>query len=401
MAPPPQPGPTPAATLARSIPAGRFILLWAAGWALVGCAVAAGFGFVTSIDPWPALRLSILFAEVVGFTALVSARLIFPLFVRLPTAVSLLLQVLTLLGGTVFGSITVALFAPLFSLAQIRTVALIVLINAAIAVIVGLALYTYDTMRRQIENSFEALRRKEALERELSIAREVQQQLLPLSTPTVQGLELTGVCIPAIGVGGDYFDFLQLSDRLVGLVVADISGKGIPAALLMAGLQAAVRSLTRPEVAPAELNRRLNEILYHSSAASRYATMFLGFYDAETRSLNYSNAGHHPPLLLSNGSVTQLDAGGMPIGMFLDTGYRESSHRLSPGDLLILFTDGVIEQPNAQGDEFGEERLIELLKSRHEQAVEQIVGDILEALNGWSGGAEAHDDVTLVLARVR
>jgi serine phosphatase RsbU (regulator of sigma subunit) len=387
--------------IARNMRTGPFLVAWAVSWALVGVAVAAGIVLVSEIPLEAALKLSVLFAEVVGFTSLVSARLIFPLLTRLPYALSLFLQLLTGLTGAVFGSIAVFALEPLLFVNRFNTVALIVLVNAALAVVIGIAVYTYDTMRRQLEQSHRELRHKEALDRELSIARDVQQQLLPQSTPEVPGLELAGVCRPAIGVGGDYFDFLMVDETRTGLVIADVSGRGIPAALLMAGLQASVRSLTRPNVRPGELNGHVNEILFRSSSAARYATMFLGFFDAATRQLVYSNAGHHPPLLLGANGAQLLKAGGLPIGLFSEATFEEGHQSLASGDLLMLFTDGVIEQPNDAGEEYGEVRLTGLLREHRERALSEIVDRVLGDLEQWSQGTEAHDDVTLVLARVR
>ena len=387
--------------IARSMPPGRFVVVWALSWAAIGLAVACGIVLVSDLDPGPAVQISVLFAEVVGFTALVSARLIFPLFVRLPYALSLPLQVLTLLSGTVFGSIAVAALYPLLSLRQFRLLALIVLTNAVIAVFAGIALYTYDTMRRQIEHSFRALQRKEALERELGIARDVQQQLLPTQAPEVAGLELAGICIPAIGVGGDFYDFLPISETSTGLVVADVSGKGVSAALLMAGLQASLRSLAHTPHGTANIASRLNEILYQSSSASRYATLFLSFYDAGTRTLRYCNAGHHPPIIVARGGLREVDdAGGMPIGLFEGAKYTEGALQLEAGDIVTLFTDGVVEQPNDAGDEYGHERLARLLNENCERPLDELVQTIIDDLRDWSGDTtSAHDDVTLVLAR--
>jgi len=395
----PEPKPRALAPLTRSMPPGRFVLVWALAWAVVGCFVAMGIVLLSDLDPGPALRISILFAEVVGFTALVSARVIFPYFVRLPYAVSLLLQVLTLMWGTVFGSVTVAALYPLLSLRQYRLLALIILANALIAVVTGIGLYTYDTMRRQIERNYDALRQKEALDRELSIARDVQQQLLPTIVPRIEGLELAGVCIPAVGVGGDYYDFLQIGEREVGLVIADISGKGIPAALLMAGLQGSVRSLMRPGTDIAALTTQLGQILFRSSPDSRYATMFVGRYDAATGILEYSNAGHHPPIVFGRNGVGTLPGGALPIGMFEHVEYTQSRHRLEPGDLLAMFTDGVVEAPNRDDEEFGEERLNELLAKHRDRPLDEIVEAVLQAVGSWTEGTEPYDDLTVVLAR--
>jgi serine phosphatase RsbU (regulator of sigma subunit) len=400
---PTAPAPTGRTALAAagSAPRRAFILFWAAAWAVVGCGIAAGITLLSDLDPGPALRMSILFAEVVGFTAFVSARMVFPWFERMPWAVSFPLQVLTLLSGTVFGSVIVVVAYPLLSIRQFRLVALIVVANAVIAVVVGIALHTYDTMRRQIETSYRALREKEALERELRFARDVQQQLLPSAVPELRGLEVSGLCIPAAGVGGDYYDFLPLSDDEVGLVIADVSGKGVSAALLMAGLQAAVRLLARPGADPAELMSSINRMLHGSSPSARYATLFLGIYDTRTRALRYCNAGHHPPVVVGANGVAALAGGGIPIGLFEEARYPRGERRLEPGELLALFTDGLVEAPDPGDTQFGTARLIEHLATHRGLALDAVGREILDSLRAWSAGADAHDDVTLVLARVR
>jgi serine phosphatase RsbU (regulator of sigma subunit) len=383
-------------------PAPRFLLSWAVAWAVIGGLIAAGIAFTQQTQVrGPVFIISVLFAEVVGFTALLSARMVFPLYRRLPYAVNLGLQVLTLFSGTVFGSVLILMLQPRFSLARLRIVAMIIIVNAVIAVIVGIALHTYDSMRRQIEASYEALRRQEAMQRELEIAREVQRELLPRSFPKLRGMELSGACHPAIGVGGDYYDFLVFSEDQLGLVIADVSGKGIPAALLMAGLQASVRSLAIPARPPHEVNRRLNEILYRSTSSSRYATLFLGVYDARRRVLTYSNAGHYPPLHLASDGAARLEADGIPIGLLPDSEYREKQRRLSPGDLLVLYTDGIIEARDAKDREFGETRLMEsLLRNRH-RGLDELIVTVLHDLAVWTGGGSGHDDATIVLARAR
>jgi sigma-B regulation protein RsbU (phosphoserine phosphatase) len=214
-------------------------------------------------------------------------------------------------------------------------------------------------------------------------------------------MELDGVCRPAIAVGGDYYDFLKLGEEQLGLVIADVSGKGIPAALLMAGLQASVRALFRPNSDTGELTTRLNENLFQFSSGSRYATLFVARYDCGTQTLGYSSAGHHPPLLLRGDNVSRLSEGSVPIGMFEGSSYREVRQQLSPGDLLVLFTDGVVETPNAADEEFGAARLVDLLRRNRERPLDHIVRRVLDDLSAWSGGAEAYDDVTLVLARVK
>ncbi len=282
----------PRLVAAVAAPGRRFLLGWTAAWLAVGVAVAAGISFASGVDFVPVLRLSVLSAVVVGYSAYASARLVPPLLARLPGALRLTLDSLIVLAGTVFGTVAVFLTDPFFTLAQFRTVLLILALNAALAAGVAVVLGTYDRMRRQIEESYRVLRERDALERELNVAREVQRELLPHAAPRFEGLELAGVCRPAIAVGGDYYDYLQHADGRPGLVLADISGKGVPAALLMASLQASVRSLFHTAADPGQLNARLNDALCRSSSLSRYATAFLADFDPGTRRLTYSNAGH-------------------------------------------------------------------------------------------------------------
>ena len=392
---PARPAPRPG-----SVPPTRFLVLWALGWSVVGALVAAGNTFTTPrLDLAPVLLVSVLFAEVVGFTALLSARVVFPLFTRLPEPLILVLQVLTLFSGTVFGSAAILMTQPLFSLARPRTVAVMVAVNAVLSVVVGIALHVYDSLRRQIEESYRVLREKEAMEREIEIAREVQRELLPRTFPVVNGLELAGACNPAVGVGGDYYDFLPFAEDRLGLVIADVSGKGISAALLMAGLQASVRSLALPALTPCEVICRLNAMLYRSTAAERYATMFFGIYDARHRTLTYSNAGHYPPLHFCHDGTAKLVADGIPIGLMEDARYGEGTRHLLPGDMLALYTDGIIEAPGPDGTEYGEARLIETLQRHRHRGLNEAVLAVLAELERWTSGAPPHDDATLVLVR--
>jgi len=389
----------PAAS-AVAMPSIGLLLAWALGSLFVGSAVAAGIAFTREgMDLGPVFLTSILFAEVVGFTALLAVRLVFPLFEGLPNTVNLGLQVLTLLAGTLFGSVMILMSHPYFALARIRTVAMVVLVNAALAIVVGIGLRTYDSMRRQIEAQYQALREKEAMERELSIAREVQRELLPRASPLIPGLSIAGACRPAIGVGGDYYDYLTFSEDRLGLVIADVAGKGIPAALLMAGLQASVRSIAAPGVEPGEVNRRLNGMLYRSTATSRYATLVFAIYDARRRTLTYSNAGHFPPLHLHAGGVGRLTADGIPLGLMEEACYGQGERRLATGDLLVLYTDGIVEAPDRAGTEYGEDRLIGILEGHRGRDLEDIILHVMSDVERWTGGGMAHDDATIVLVR--
>jgi len=304
-----------------------------------------------------------------------------------------------LISGTVFGSVATLGMFPLYAFSRFQTVATIVLVNAALGVVVGIALHTYDTMRRQIEESYRSLRVKESLEREIAIAREVQRELLPRALPKARGIEIAAVCRPAVGVGGDFYDFLSRGDDRLGFVIADVSGKGIPAALLMAGLQASVRSVAVPGVSPSEANRRLNDLLHASTSDSRYATLVLVFYDGRERTLRYSNAGHHPPLLLRRSGVERLGANGLPIGALPCATYGEGARRVEAGDMLALYTDGIIEAPSPEGEEYGTDRLVHVLVAHRARSGEDAAAAVLDDVARWTGGAPPHDDVTLVLAR--
>ncbi len=385
------------------LPSARFLVSWVVAWGAIGVGVGVIIGlWQDGVDLAPVLGVSIPFAEVVGLTALASSRLVFPLLVRRSAVTRFALQVVTLVSGALFGSLAVLLANPLFTLARPRAVALIFLTNAILAVVTGLALYTYEGMKRQIEASYRALREKEALEREVAIAREVQRELLPRDVPEVEGLELAGFCRPAVGVGGDFYDFVPAGRERVGLVVGDVAGKGIPAALLMAGIQASMRSLAMPDLPPRELFGRLNRTLSRSISDSRYATLFFAWFDGGERSLTYCNAGHLQPIVVGRSGRETLPGGGRPIGMLDDSSWEQESRRLDRGDLLALFTDGIVEAPaGSDGEEFGVDRLAGVLEASRELDLEALLVAVDEAVSRWTAGAAPHDDRTLVLARAR
>ena len=382
-------------------PGHRFLLGWTAAWLAVGFAVAAGISFAAGVDFLPVLRLSVLSAVVVGYSAYTSARLVSPLLARLPGALRLMLDSLIVMAGAVFGTVAVFVTDPFFALAQLPTVSLVLALNGLLAAGVAVALGTYDRMRRQIEASYLVLRERDALEREMNVAREVQRELLPRTVPRFEGLELAGVCRPAIAVGGDYYDYLEHADGRPGLVIADISGKGVPAALLMASLQASVRSLFHTAADPGQLHASLNDALCRSSSLSRYATAFVADFDPGTRCLTYSNAGHLPALVIRGEQTLRCEEGGMPIGLFEGATYETGTRNLAPDDLLALFTDGVTEAPAPDGEEFGAARLADVLRAHLDGPLDGALQAVLDALLDWSGPVAPHDDVTLVLARVR
>ena len=381
---------------------GRYFLAgWTIAWIGVGLFVAGAISFGTGAEFVPVLGQSVLFALVVGFSAYTAARLAFPITARLPFALRLGLDSLTVLSGTFFGSIVVMVVDPLYVLAEYRTVLLILAANGVLAMVVAVALATYDRMRDQIESSYRILRERDAFERQLEVAREVQRELLPKGPPDIAGLELAGVCRQAVAVGGDYYDYLRLADGRLGLVVADVSGKGVPASLLMASLQASARSLFPTTQNPATLNAKLNDALVKRSTTAHYATAVLASYDPETRQLRYSNAGHLPPLLIRGAEVIECGAGGLPIGLMPGATYDSGTQTLTSGDLLALFTDGVTETTSPDDEQFEATRLAELLKAHREHPLDAVIQTVFDELGRWSGPVDAHDDVTMVLARVK
>ena len=244
---------------------------------------------------------------------------------------------------------------------------------------------------------------RERLNRELEIAREVQEYLFPQQLPTVPGLDYCGQCRPAREVGGDYYDFLELPEGKFGVAVGDVSGKGVGAALMMASLEASLRALASVVDDPAELMDRVNSLVCQASAANRYATLFYAQYDPATRRLSYVNAGHNPPIVLRNcaGSyqVLRLETGGPVIGL-LRHRYQRGLFSHEVGDLVVLFTDGVSESMNARSEEWGEDRLIEYVKTSHGLPASEAVRRILTAAAAFAAGAAQHDDMTLVVLRI-
>jgi sigma-B regulation protein RsbU (phosphoserine phosphatase) len=245
---------------------------------------------------------------------------------------------------------------------------------------------------------------RERLNRELEIAREVQQHLFPQRLPSVPGLDYCGRCRPAREVGGDYYDFLELPEGRLGIAIGDVSGKGIGAALMMASLEASLRGQASVGRDLAELMKRVNTLVYEASSASHFATFFYAQYDPRDRQLSYVNAGHNPPVVVRKSAaacqVFRLQAGGPVIGLLPNGCYQQGSFPLEPGDLIVLFTDGVSESMNARNEEWGEDRLIELAKTCLGLFASETMTRIMAAAEAFTAGAPQHDDMTLVVLRV-
>jgi len=264
---------------------------------------------------------------------------------------------------------------------------------------------SFNLMTGSIRSLIEEQKQRQRLENEISIAREVQNQLFPQRVPLVPGLEIEAICKAARMVSGDYYDFIELSPTKVAIAIADISGKGISAALLMASLQAALRSqLLAPgsdTLSTAELVARLNRHLVRNTADDRFATFFIGVYDSETRLLRYTNAGHLPSFCLYGDQAFYLDKGGMVLGVFEDYEFVEGTETVPPNAVLIGYSDGLVEPENVYGEEFGITRLKDAAMRLNGSTPRTIALGMMQAVEDWAGTPEQADDMTVIVARMR
>ena len=262
----------------------------------------------------------------------------------------------------------------------------------------------FDELTRSIEAQRRVMAEKHEAERraaqEIEIAKQVQARLFPQVHPEAKTLEYAGLCLQARQVGGDYFDFLDLGQRRVGLVIGDVSGKGIAAALLMANLQANLRSqctlaLRHPELFLQSVNR----LFYDNTVDSAYASLFFAAYDDQSRRLRYANCGHLSGLILRPDNTCQrLDSTGTLLGLFQNWECRFDEFELAPGDLMALYTDGVTEAHNREGQEFGEESFIESLRRHRDRPCQSAIEAIAEEVRALNPDHQ-HDDITMILAR--
>ena len=241
---------------------------------------------------------------------------------------------------------------------------------------------------------------RERLESELALARRIQSRLLPARPPRVPGADIAGVSEPARAVGGDYYDHIVLGDGRVALVIADVSGKGVPAALLMSAFRASLISQLDGTTDPAGVMARVNRFLHQSVEPGRFVTAFLAVLDPRDGALEYCNAGHNPPYLVaSDGAVSTLETGGLLLGMLEEGAYEKGTEVLTPGATLTLFTDGVTEAQAADGAMWGEERLVEMLQRPSGESCAALARRIVDAVHGFEGDQGPSDDITLLMAR--
>ncbi len=256
-------------------------------------------------------------------------------------------------------------------------------------------------LKESVERERQASQQR--LERDVRIAQEVQARLFPQKVPRSASLECGGVCRPARGVAGDYYDFLEIDRGHLGIALGDVAGKGISAALLMASLQGALRShASLSDGGPANAASDINAQIHALTDAHRFATFFWAIFDEKERTLTYVNAGHNPPMLLrASGALERLATGGRPLGVFAGSRYRQETVALGSGDLLLVFSDGITEAPDARDQEFGEPRLERALRDNAGLPAADLCRAVLAAVEGYQAGAQQVDDMTVVVVRAR
>ena len=269
---------------------------------------------------------------------------------------------------------------------------------------------SFNDMTASLEGLIEESKKHQQLAAELEIAREVQAKLFPSGPPRIPGLQVLGVCRPALSVSGDFYDYMSLGGEGMAISFGDVSGKGISAALLMASLHSIMRAqcaqiplgdAQQLEESAAALVRRANEQLHASTDSNKFSTLFFGAYDAASGTLAYANAGHLPPLLLRNGGAQWLDVTGPIVGAFPLVGFGSSTLAVESGDLLVAYSDGVTEPENAAGDPFGEDRLVEAVKRHADSPLPSLIGGVMDEVVAWTGQTGLQDDMTMMVIRKR
>lgn len=232
------------------------------------------------------------------------------------------------------------------------------------------------------------------------LAAVIQRNLLPKEAPAIPGYDLAGETVPAQTVGGDYYDFIPMERNQIAFCLGDVSGKGLPASLLMANLQAAVRSQVLAEASVTECLTRTNTLLYRSMEDGKFVTAFFCVLDHATHQLRFSNAGHNPPVLIRASGETQfLEVGGLILGFMENTGFEERACDIRRGDLLVIYSDGISESADAQGDEFGVEGIVDVIRRHRRSSAQEILGAIMRAATAFAGDQPQLDDMTMIVLK--
>ncbi len=246
----------------------------------------------------------------------------------------------------------------------------------------------------------EQLIEKQRLEGQLEVARQVQLELLPAQDPEIPGYDISAYNFPTEEVSGDYYDWVKIYENQIGIVIADVAGKGVPAAILMAFLRASLRAASHIGYATHISMAKVNYLLWESIERNQFVTAFYGILDADTNTLAYSNAGHNPPVLVNAAGTSRfIHRGEQPLGMFPETRYHEYHLELEPGDVLVLYTDGATEANSPSGEEFGRERLAQAVKENYDRPAREMIASLQMKVLEWTGNAGANDDVTFFIIK--
>jgi serine phosphatase RsbU (regulator of sigma subunit) len=379
---------------------GKTIGLWAFANTVAGLLIGAGilvFAEGEAING-SIVPMSVVFANVVGFTAVVTVRFVVPRYSGFPDYVRLPLALSTLLGGAVLGSGLAMLVNPLLIFYQIRLALMVVTVNGILALVVGALTYAYEHLRGQIEDQSAARAR---LEREMEVARDIQMELLPKTFPNIPGLDVFAFSVPARQVGGDCYDIIDLGDGHLAITIGDVAGKGTPAAILMANVQAAVRALSESGIPATSLIEKVNSLVHRSTEESGFITFFYCVLDTQTGHLRYVNAGHNPPCVLrGDGRKDYLDRGGVVIGIMSGMTYEEGETHIGRGDAVVLYTDGITEATNPRDEMYGEARLESVLEEYRGESAREIEERVYTDVKDFTEGAAQADDLTMVIVKM-
>ena len=376
------------------------VLLWALAASAAGLGIGLAIRLFSGAEGGAARSLvlmSVVFANVAVFTAVMVVKFVLPKMSGFPGYIRIPLAIVMLIAGGVIGSGIAILVNPLIVLYQMENAVMVATINAAVALVVGLMTYMYEHMRTQVEN---AVAERSMLEHEMDIARRIQTELLPKQFPKPPGWDIFGFSVPAKQVGGDCYDVIELEDGQLAITIGDVSGKGAPAAILMANVQAAVRALAESGIPPSQLVGRVNTLVHGYTADNVFVTFFYAVLDTRTQHVTYVNAGHNLPCVLRAGGTREyLDKGGLVLGVIPGIDYEEGTVSLSTGDDLVLYTDGVTEAMNGDEEMFGEERLEELLVEHRHKSARDIEEHVYTEIRDFAAGAAQADDLTMVVVK--
>lgn len=252
-----------------------------------------------------------------------------------------------------------------------------------------------------VENArlYEAEREFVKMQEEVRLAAKIQSDLLPRTSPSLSGYEIAGKNIPAQVVGGDYFDFITLDEHRVAICLADVSGKGLPASLLMSNTQATIRSQSLVNATPSECLTRANILLYRTTSPEKFVTLFYGILDTKTHDFTYSNAGHDSPYFMTSSQFSRLEKGGTVLGVIEPFDYEQDSVTLAFADTIVIYSDGITESFNEKDEPFGEERIESVLKQHHQAPASAIVDEIINAAKEFAGRRQQADDMTVVVIK--